>query len=199
MPRPASYDRETALTSALTLFWEKGFHATSLKDLEAALEMKPGSIYAAFSSKEKLYSQAMQCYFEASRDAFRAEMAQAQSPLVGLADHIRSYASLPLDHPHRQVCMLLKTIIDTQTTEPSLAEQARNHLDDIRTEIALVFRHAQSDSQILAEANVNHLARRYQANVNALRVELHQSGDSGGIHQLAEDMALEVERLGVAP
>ncbi len=199
MPRPTSYDRETALTSALTLFWEKGFHATSLKDLEAALEMKPGSIYAAFSSKEKLYSQAMQYYFEASLDAFRVEMAQAQSPLNGLAHHIRSYASLPLDHPHRQVCMLLKTIIDTQTTEPSLAEQARNHLDDIRTEIAMAFRDAQSNSEISAEANVNQLARRYQANVNALRVEMHQGGDGAGIYQLAEDMAAEVERLSVAP
>lgn len=55
MTRAAPYDRETALDAAMALFWDKGFHATSLKDLEAALAMKPGSIYAAFVSKENLY------------------------------------------------------------------------------------------------------------------------------------------------
>ena len=44
MSRSAPYDRDTALAAAMDLFWEKGFHATSLKDLETALEMKPGSI-----------------------------------------------------------------------------------------------------------------------------------------------------------
>ncbi|MDX1730552.1 MAG: helix-turn-helix domain-containing protein, partial [Aurantimonas coralicida] len=49
-PNARPYDRDAALDAALRLFWAKGYHATSLKDLEAALTMKPGSIYAAFQS-----------------------------------------------------------------------------------------------------------------------------------------------------
>ena len=33
MARAASYDRDTAIEAAMTLFWRKGYHATSLKDL----------------------------------------------------------------------------------------------------------------------------------------------------------------------
>ncbi|MEP3669912.1 MAG: TetR family transcriptional regulator, partial [Roseibium sp.] len=37
MKRAQPYDREKALDAAQDLFWRKGYHATSLKDLEAAL------------------------------------------------------------------------------------------------------------------------------------------------------------------
>ncbi|WP_303494481.1 TetR/AcrR family transcriptional regulator [Celeribacter halophilus] len=195
MPRPASYDRTVALHAAMTVFWEKGFHATSLKDLEASLKMKPGSIYAAFNSKEQLYSSAMKYYFEAARDSFRDEMARAPSPLVGLADHIRSYANLPTDHPGRQVCMLLKTIVDTQTTEPALSRQAREHLRDIRAQISAVLDEAKRQGELPTLANCNRLARRFQANLNALRVELHQSDGTDDLTDLADDMACEVEGL----
>ncbi|MGV8985829.1 MAG: TetR/AcrR family transcriptional regulator [Cypionkella sp.] len=60
MTRAAPYDRDTALNAAVSLFWNKGFHATSLKDLETTLHMNPGSIYAAFSSKENLYLLALE-------------------------------------------------------------------------------------------------------------------------------------------
>ena len=86
MSRSAPYDRDTALAAAMDVFWEKGFHATSLKDLEAALEMKPGSIYAAFSSKENLYLLALERYFARSRAGFRDQVARAALPLNALAD-----------------------------------------------------------------------------------------------------------------
>ena len=44
MSRTALYNRQDALERALQLFWQKGFHATSLKDIEEALDMRPGSI-----------------------------------------------------------------------------------------------------------------------------------------------------------
>ena len=62
MARTASYDRDQALDAAMTLFWLKGYHATSLKDLEGALKMKPGSIYAAFQSKEALFRATLERY-----------------------------------------------------------------------------------------------------------------------------------------
>lgn len=113
MARASAYDRDTALQSAMALFWDKGYHATSLKDLETALAMKPGSIYAAFTSKENLYLLALERYFNASCTRFRTQMTQAQSPLAALAEQFRAYARLAPDAMARQACMLTKTLIDT--------------------------------------------------------------------------------------
>ncbi|MFZ3076621.1 MAG: helix-turn-helix domain-containing protein, partial [Psychrobacter glacincola] len=55
MSRTTLYNRHEALERAIQLFWQKGFHATSLKDIEQALDMRPGSIYAAFGNKDGLF------------------------------------------------------------------------------------------------------------------------------------------------
>ncbi|MHC9038234.1 TetR family transcriptional regulator, partial [Cobetia marina] len=40
MPRATLHNRQDSLDRALNLFWQKGFHATSLKDIERALDMR---------------------------------------------------------------------------------------------------------------------------------------------------------------
>lgn len=197
MARTASYDRDTALDAAMSLFWAKGYHATSLKDLEATLNMKPGSIYAAFSSKENLYLLALKRYFETFRAKFCEQMEQAPSPLTGLADNFRSYARLSEEDAARQACMLTKTLVDTRSTDPAIAERTRDYLARMREEMAAIFEKAKALGELPSDADPNRLARRYQANVAALRFELHQGAAEQEIAALAEDMAQEIERLRV--
>ncbi|WP_420064554.1 TetR/AcrR family transcriptional regulator [Pectobacterium colocasium] len=62
--RPRGFDREKALEKATYLFWRKGFSATSLSDLTAAMGIGSPSLYAAFGSKEELYAEAVRYYTE---------------------------------------------------------------------------------------------------------------------------------------
>jgi len=62
MPRTPKFHRETALNNALKLFWRKGYHATSMKDIEEEMDMRPGSIYAAFGNKEALFKETLEEY-----------------------------------------------------------------------------------------------------------------------------------------
>lgn len=195
MPRAANYDRDAALDAAMTVFWRKGYHATSLKDLEVALNMKPGSIYAAFDSKENLYLLAIERYFEASREGFRAQMAKATTPLEGLAAQYQNYARLAQGEPSRQACMLMKTIVDTASTDPRIATVSQRYLDQMCEEFAASFEAARAIGQIPCDADPKRLARRYQANVSALRVELLRGTGRAEIANLAEDMAQETMSL----
>ena len=51
--------------------------------------MKPGSIHAAFSSKENLYMLALERYFARSRAGFREQLERAASPLGALAEAVQ--------------------------------------------------------------------------------------------------------------
>lgn len=62
--RPRAFDRESALAAATRLFWQKGFAATSISDLTAAMGIGSPSLYAAFGSKEALYGEALRYYGE---------------------------------------------------------------------------------------------------------------------------------------
>ena len=47
--------RERVLSAAFQMFGERGFGATTIKDLARSLDISPGSIYTYFTSKEDLF------------------------------------------------------------------------------------------------------------------------------------------------
>ena len=64
MGRPSSFNRQQVLSNALDLFWSRGFHACSLKQLEDVTQMHPGSLYYHFQNKEQLYLMALEHYLQ---------------------------------------------------------------------------------------------------------------------------------------
>ena len=60
--RPLSFDRATALRTAMLLFWRHGYEGTSLSDLTAAMGVTPPSIYTAFGDKRRLFLEAVELY-----------------------------------------------------------------------------------------------------------------------------------------
>ena len=199
MKRARPYDRETALDAAVDLFWTKGYHATSLKDLEAALHMKPGSIYAAFSSKEALYLAALERYFVASRTAFASVVKDAASPLTALSDYLRQLARSRSEDPRGRACMLVKTLIDTTATDAAIAERANEYIETMQTGFVAAFDRAKAMGELPQQLDSRRLARRYQSNINALRIELHRGLDQAELTALAEDMVRDLDRLRTVP
>lgn len=194
MTRMPSYDRDAALEAAVRLFWAKGYHATSLKDLEAALNMRPGSIYAAFKSKQALFLAAMERYFEKLQTGFRAHMAQADSPLAGLTRFLRAYAE---DGPGARVhaCLLLKTLLEATTTDSEIADPARDYLDRMKGEFEAGFLAAKAAGDLPDTADTGRLARRYQAALTSLQVELQRGLSGAELSGFVDDLTEPFEQL----
>lgn len=64
MPRTKQFCEEEVLNKAMELFWEKGFHATSIQDLVCHLGINRASLYDTFGGKEELFKMAFQHYRE---------------------------------------------------------------------------------------------------------------------------------------
>lgn len=62
--RPRAFDRDAALDQATRLFWQKGYEATSIIELTAAMGIGAPSLYAAFGSKDALYRESLRHYAE---------------------------------------------------------------------------------------------------------------------------------------
>lgn len=199
MPRAQPYDREAALDAALTLFWRKGYYATSLKDIEVALAMKPGSIYAAFTNKETLFSLALERYFRIQRAELVATVQSAPTPLQGLAAYLRKFPERPEDDPQRGSCMLTKTLLGATAEDAHLAELAGQYIDGMIAEMEAAFAQAQQRGALPASAQVGHLARRYQADLTALGVEASRGVGRAALRLSAEELAQRVEALERVP
>jgi TetR/AcrR family transcriptional regulator, transcriptional repressor for nem operon len=62
MGRPRLFDLDGAVTSALNVFWERGYGATTPAELLDAIGVGKGSFYNAFGSKHALFEQALRRY-----------------------------------------------------------------------------------------------------------------------------------------
>jgi len=62
MGRPRLFDLDGAVASALNVFWERGYGATTPAELLGAIGIGKGSFYNTFGSKHALFEQALRRY-----------------------------------------------------------------------------------------------------------------------------------------
>lgn len=62
MPRKKEFDYEQKLEVAMQLFWEQGYHFTSLSDLESHLKINRSSIYPTYGDKKELLLKCLDRY-----------------------------------------------------------------------------------------------------------------------------------------
>jgi AcrR family transcriptional regulator len=173
MPRRPNYDRDDLIERARDLFWQRGWAGTSLKDLEAVLQMKPGSFYAAFGSKDALFELAMGKY--AADGLHRLEELAAEFGPIGALQRFPEMA-ISNDEAPAKACMLSKTLLELHSHNHPLAQKANLHLLKMEAQFAALFAQAQASGKIGAAHEPKVLARRYQSDLLGLRVSAERDG-----------------------
>ena len=178
----------------MALFWVKGYHATSLKDLEEALKMRPGSIYAAFQSKEALFRATLDRYAGRMAEDLDTLVAEAPSPLSALQRHLANIADLtPCDRPST-ACMLVKSLLEVPQ-DTDLRALVLGHLDSIQARLAGVIRAAIAAGELPGDCDADRLARRIQTYIFGLKVQAQRETDPERMRALCADLAEEIGRL----
>ena len=95
--------------------------------------------------------------------------------------------------------MLVKTLIDTTATDAAIAERANEYIETMQTGFVAAFDRAKAMGELPQQLDSRRLARRYQSNINALRIELHRGLDQAELTALAEDMVRDLDRLRTVP
>lgn len=195
MPRATLHNRQDSLELALKIFWRKGFHATSLKDLEKALDMRPGSIYAAFGSKDALFQETLERYARIALRELERTLSGYESPLSGLAAHLRQLGKLSEQELPCRACLLVKSVLELGEREQAARQKANELLTGMENFFTQQFTVAQQLGELDAGYDPARLGRRFQADVMGLRAFAQRDVSSASVHALAEDMAQSIEAL----
>jgi len=190
VPRKPEYDRDVLIDRARDLFWKQGWAGTSMKDLELALGVKPGSFYSAFGSKNAL--------FELALDRYAAEGAARLGAMVsqhGAFSTLKRYPTLVISAPGDtpRACMLAKTVLELSGREDTLAARANAHLARMEDSFGALFRQAQKEGAIAMSHDPDALARRYQSDLIGLRVSAER--ENVDAHAIAEEIANGLDRI----
>lgn len=189
MARHPQYDRDIALSKAVRLFWEKGYHGSSMKQIEQALDMRPGSIYAAFGSKDGLYNEALANYARLGGAELTRHMMQYDSIIEGLQAYLRAIVHHGLSANPSRACMIVKTLLETSNTHGDLASQADELLQAIEQTLTELLEQAKIDGELAAHVDCARLARLVQAQIMGLRAIAERKLTENQLIHLADDMA----------
>lgn len=130
MGRPIAFDRDRAVNRALALFWRRGYQATSVAELLAAMGISRSSFYAAFTDKRSLFIECLDLFSARTLEKMQTAGAGMQ-PIDALQHFFEGGASGPQGAGAASGpwgCMLVNTVLELAGVDDALAARASDHL-----------------------------------------------------------------------
>jgi TetR/AcrR family transcriptional regulator, copper-responsive repressor len=170
--RPRTYDRETALTRAMELFWDRGYAATSLDDLSQAMSMNRPSIYAAFGDKQALYRQALDHYRASVRAAIK-EVFEGSRPLRQV---LREFYERAIDlylsgRTSARGCFMIGTALTEAVVNPEVRASLAETLQGLDRLLAARIAQGQQRREVDRGANPEELGQVASAMLYLLAIQ----------------------------
>ncbi|PWH18208.1 MAG: hypothetical protein DDG60_00885 [Anaerolineae bacterium] len=159
-PRTREFDWEFSVEQAMALFCEKGYAATSIRDLVARLGVSSSSLYATFGDKDAIFLLALERHSQKELEMLRRMLTQ------------------PTDNPKEVLAQMFQSLIDSllanQLPGGSLILKASVELEQRKPEVnAVLVKHTEAAATLFTEF----LERAAQAGHIRLRQPARQVAD----------------------
>jgi TetR/AcrR family transcriptional repressor of nem operon len=136
MARAKQFDPSVALDTAVDLFWEHGFEATSIQDLCGELKLNPGSLYGTYGDKRALFIAVFDRYVDrVSREAIE-RIAREPSGIAGIRIYFDFLIAAIIDGKRRWGCLITNSVIELAAREPEIAAKVAVHFARLETAFA---------------------------------------------------------------
>lgn len=152
----------------MLLFWKKGYSATSLKELEQVMALKPTSIYNAFGSKRELFQKALELYFQTALAGFM-ESLDSDKPINEALDAVL-YETIRLhfNKAHPGGCMVVLSILENEQHDAETRKMLDGALMQLRDAITKRLEDGRASGEIDAGADCRTTANQVVALVTGM-------------------------------
>jgi TetR/AcrR family transcriptional repressor of nem operon len=184
MARNKAFDPEERLQKARDLFWEKGYHATSMQDLVEAMQLNRASIYDTYGDKHALFLQCLGSYAKQKQEEYKAAAAGAASPIDAVEAIIRKALERTLQEG--KACMVVKSSFELAAADREVNNVLQNDGARLTDILEVLLKKAQSAGEISKQRDVNMLANYIIANFSGLWQTYIISQNKKLVTQMAE-------------
>jgi len=146
--RPRAFDTDAALDSAMLVFRQKGYHATSIGDLGQAMQLTTGSIYKAFTDKKTLFAKVFARYLSQRNGSLAARLTQCENGREQLAALLNFYVDSVLDVEGERGCLVAVSAVELQTLDEDLVGAVSAALMRNQQNLQQIIRLGQQDGSV---------------------------------------------------
>ncbi len=180
------------LDKATELFWEKGYQATSMRDVQEKLDMRPGSLYARFPGKSALFVQVIQHY--ASQLRRRLESTSEKAELLTATHRFFCEELLrPNCQRYQRQCLLINAMAERSKLDNDAAQALDAALTEIEKGFIALVNALQSSGQITSSVSATIIATWLQTQFIGLRHSAYRASDDDAIHYFIDKLLLDIQ------
>lgn len=159
MGRPREFDETKVLVAAIDCFWERGYEATSIRELADKMGLTGASLYNAFGDKRTLYRRALSHYIDTTF-ADRVQRLEGQlPPLQAINAFFSEIIERSLDDRRRRGCMLVNSALEVAPHDPEFRKIVTEVLEHIEAFFRRCVQAGQQDGTITTSQSAADLGR----------------------------------------
>jgi len=165
MARAKTFDEKQTLLQIQEVFWAKGFHETSLRDLTAKTGLAKMSLYNCYGSKEEMFSKALTAYFENSK----AERSDKDRGLQFLFARFESFTDEAKSGKAKMGCFVMNSALELSESKGLKSKIARKCWIHVENTFFEALEQAVEDKEIEKGADVDALSKWLVSQVFVIR------------------------------
>ena len=132
MARLREFDEDRALDAAVDCFWNRGYEATSVRDLAREMGIGGASLYNAFGGKRALFERVLERYANRSTRERIARLEAGHRPLEAIRAFMAEVIDRSLKDSDRKGCLLVNSALDVAPHDAELGGVVTDYLEEIR-------------------------------------------------------------------
>jgi len=176
MVRTKQFDRHAVLDEAMEVFWERGYHATSIQDLVDRLGVNRQSLYDTYGGKDPLFLAALDRYREIRGLPLRRLLERDGPVLETLREFFHNAVNAMLNDNARG-CFMVNTVAEMAGHDQAVTQVCSANARQLEGAFSGLLVRAQQAGEISSERSPLQLARFLLNTMNGLSVTAKATRD----------------------
>lgn len=168
MTRTKSFDIDTARREISQLFRRKGYASTSMKDIESATGLQPGSLYNAFGSKQALFRSSLDYYLQDVVERRIAAHLGGDNPVAGVRSLFTSTYESSLGE--QRGCLLTNTAVEIGIHDDDSCAKVAAGIRRFEAAFLRLIRRGQDTGHVAPDKDAVRLARQLTVSYQGILV-----------------------------
>ena len=156
--RPREFDIDVATRDAMEVFWQNGFHATSLPDLIEGMRLTRGSIYKAYDDKRSIYLAALDVFIAEKLANYERYLAK-KDKVAALRDALRRAAREGAGGHGQRGCFVAAATLEMVPNDAEVEARVATHYRGLERLFATAIDEGKRGGSITAATPTATLAR----------------------------------------
>ncbi|QTT90957.1 TetR/AcrR family transcriptional regulator [Pseudomonas chlororaphis] len=192
--RAKEFEPDEVADSAMQVFWQRGYAATSIQDLVEGTGLSRSSLYNAFESKNGLYQQALRRYHQLTQA--NVDLLSQSEPAAALVRQLlMRIVEDEMGDPRQRGCLVANATLELAAQDPAVAALVSQNFLRLEHALEQLLSRDQQAGTLAPEKKPRSLARFIVNTIQGMRVVSKGSPPQERRERLMDVLEIALEAL----